>query len=59
MSRLICTSAILGAKGVVGRADAMLAKAIEANGAKRFTEPEAVKTGLFMEQGYKIMSELL
>jgi len=33
MSRLICTSAIKGAKDVLGRADAMLAKAIEANGA--------------------------
>ena len=33
MSRLICTSAIKGARGVLGRADAMLAKAIEANGA--------------------------
>jgi acetyl-CoA synthase len=33
MSRLICSSAIKGAKGVLSRADAMLAKAIEANGA--------------------------
>ncbi len=32
---------------------------IESNGAERFTESEAGKTGLFMEQGYKIMSELL
>jgi 2,3-bisphosphoglycerate-independent phosphoglycerate mutase len=29
------------------------------NGASRFTESEAAKTGLFREQGYKIMSELL
>jgi 2,3-bisphosphoglycerate-independent phosphoglycerate mutase len=32
---------------------------IGANGAGRFTEPEAVKTGLFIEQGYKIMGELV
>ena len=32
---------------------------IESNGAERFTESEAGKTGLFMEQGYKIMGELL
>ena len=32
---------------------------IESNGAERFTESEAGKTGLFIEQGYKIMSELL
>jgi len=32
---------------------------IESNGAERFTESEAGKTGLFIEQGYKIMGELL
>jgi 2,3-bisphosphoglycerate-independent phosphoglycerate mutase len=32
---------------------------IESNGAGRFTESEAGKTGLFLEQGYKIMGELL
>jgi 2,3-bisphosphoglycerate-independent phosphoglycerate mutase len=32
---------------------------IESNGAVRLTESEAAKTGLFIEQGYKIMGELL
>lgn len=32
---------------------------IASNGAARFTEPEAAKTGLFMEPGYKIMGELV
>ena len=32
---------------------------IASNGAGRFTEPEAAKTGLFIEQGYKIMAELV
>ena len=32
---------------------------IGANGAARFTEAEAAKTGLFIEQGYKIMGELV
>ncbi len=30
-----------------------------ANGAGRFTEAEAVKTGLFLEEGYKIMERLV
>ena len=30
-----------------------------ANGAKRFTEAEAKSTGLFIEEGYKIMSRLI
>ena len=30
-----------------------------ANGAKGFSEAEAVKTGLFLEEGYKIMGKLL
>jgi len=30
-----------------------------ANGAKRFTEAEAKKTGVFIEEGYKIMSRLI
>ncbi|MFC1980724.1 cofactor-independent phosphoglycerate mutase [Chloroflexota bacterium] len=30
-----------------------------ANGAKRFTEAEAEKTGLFIEEGYKIMGRLI
>jgi len=32
---------------------------IDSNGAARFTEAEAAKTGLFIEPGYKIMGELL
>ena len=32
---------------------------IAANGAGRFTEPEAARTGLFIEQGYKIMGGLV
>jgi 2,3-bisphosphoglycerate-independent phosphoglycerate mutase len=32
---------------------------IESNGAGRFTEPEAAKTGLFIELGYKMMGELV
>ncbi|MBN1176125.1 MAG: cofactor-independent phosphoglycerate mutase [Dehalococcoidales bacterium] len=34
-------------------------KGIEANGAERFTESEAAKTGVFIEEGYKIMGRLL
>jgi 2,3-bisphosphoglycerate-independent phosphoglycerate mutase len=30
-----------------------------ANGAKRFTEAEAGKTGLFIEEGYNIMGRLV
>jgi len=33
-------------------------KLIKANGAKRFTEAEAGSTGVFIEEGYKIMSRL-
>jgi 2,3-bisphosphoglycerate-independent phosphoglycerate mutase len=32
---------------------------IESNGAARFTEAEAAKTGLFIEPGYKIMGDFL
>ncbi|HEY97395.1 MAG TPA: cofactor-independent phosphoglycerate mutase [Dehalococcoidia bacterium] len=32
---------------------------ITSNGAARFTEPEAARAGLFMEEGYKIMGEFL
>ena len=32
---------------------------IVSNGGGRFTEPEAAKTGLFIEKGYKIMGELI
>lgn len=32
---------------------------IKANGAKRFTEAEARSTGVFIEEGYKIMSRLI
>jgi 2,3-bisphosphoglycerate-independent phosphoglycerate mutase len=32
---------------------------VKANGAKRFTEAEAKKTGLFIEDGYKIMGRLV
>ncbi len=32
---------------------------IKANGAKRFTETEAKKTGLFIDPGYNIMSKLI
>ncbi|MBI4266855.1 MAG: cofactor-independent phosphoglycerate mutase [Chloroflexi bacterium] len=31
----------------------------QANGAKRFTEAEAKRTGVFIEEGYKIMGKLL
>jgi 2,3-bisphosphoglycerate-independent phosphoglycerate mutase len=34
-------------------------KGFTANGAKRFTEAEAKKTGFFLEEGYKIMHRLL
>ena len=34
-------------------------KGFSANGAKRFTEAEAKDTGLFIEEGYKIMGRLL
>ena len=32
---------------------------LTANGARRFTEPEAAKTGLFIDPGYTIMSQLI
>ncbi len=34
-------------------------KGVKTNGAKRFTEAEAKKTGLFIEEGYKIMGKLV
>jgi 2,3-bisphosphoglycerate-independent phosphoglycerate mutase len=34
-------------------------KGIKDNGARRFTEAEAKKTGVFMEEGYKIMGKLV
>jgi 2,3-bisphosphoglycerate-independent phosphoglycerate mutase len=34
-------------------------KGVRANGAKRFTEAEAKKTGLFIEEGYKMMGKLV
>jgi 2,3-bisphosphoglycerate-independent phosphoglycerate mutase len=34
-------------------------KGIKSNGAKRFTEKEAQKTGVFLEEGYKIMAKLV
>jgi 2,3-bisphosphoglycerate-independent phosphoglycerate mutase len=34
-------------------------KGISANGAHRFTEKEAVKTGVYIENGYKIMTRLV
>jgi 2,3-bisphosphoglycerate-independent phosphoglycerate mutase len=34
-------------------------KGIKANGAVRFTEAEAKKTGVFVEEGYKIMGKLV
>jgi 2,3-bisphosphoglycerate-independent phosphoglycerate mutase len=34
-------------------------KEIKPNGAKRFTEAEAGKTGIFIEEGYKIMGKLV
>ncbi len=34
-------------------------KGVKANGAKRFTEAEAGKTGVFIEEGYKIMGRLV
>jgi 2,3-bisphosphoglycerate-independent phosphoglycerate mutase len=34
-------------------------KGISANGAKRFTEAEAKKTGVFIGEGYKIMGKLV
>jgi 2,3-bisphosphoglycerate-independent phosphoglycerate mutase len=32
---------------------------VKANGAKRFTEVEAKSTGVFLEEGYKIMGRLI
>ena len=34
-------------------------KGVKANGAKSFTEAEAKKTGVFIEEGYKIMGKLV
>jgi len=34
-------------------------KGIKPNGAKRFTENEAKRTGVFVEEGYKIMGRLV
>lgn len=34
-------------------------KGVNANGARRFTEAEAKRTGLFIEEGYKIMGRLV
>jgi 2,3-bisphosphoglycerate-independent phosphoglycerate mutase len=34
-------------------------KGIRPGGAERFTEVEASKTGVFIEEGYKIMSRFL
>ena len=34
-------------------------KGVTANGAKRFTEAEAKRTGVFIEEGYKIMGRLV
>jgi 2,3-bisphosphoglycerate-independent phosphoglycerate mutase len=34
-------------------------KGVKANGAKRFTETEAKSTGVFIEEGYKIMGRLI
>jgi 2,3-bisphosphoglycerate-independent phosphoglycerate mutase len=34
-------------------------KEVKANGAKRFTEAEAAKTGVFIGEGYKIMGRLI
>jgi 2,3-bisphosphoglycerate-independent phosphoglycerate mutase len=34
-------------------------KGVKANGAKRFTEAEAAKTGIFLKEGYKIMGKLV
>jgi 2,3-bisphosphoglycerate-independent phosphoglycerate mutase len=34
-------------------------KGVKANGAARFTEAEAKRTGVFIEQGYKIMGKLV
>lgn len=34
-------------------------KGLKANGARRFTEAEAKKTGIFIEDGYKIMGKLV
>lgn len=34
-------------------------KGVRANGMKRFTEAEAESTGVFLEEGYKIMSRLI
>ena len=33
-------------------------KGVKSNGAKRFTEAEAKKTGLFVPEGYKILGSL-
>ncbi len=37
----------------------MWGKGVKANGAARFTEAEAATTGVFIEEGYKIMGKLL
>jgi 2,3-bisphosphoglycerate-independent phosphoglycerate mutase len=34
-------------------------KGVKANGAKRLTEAEAARTGVFIEEGYKIMGKLI
>jgi len=34
-------------------------KGVKTNGAKRFTEKEAAKTGVFIEEGYKVMGRLV
>jgi 2,3-bisphosphoglycerate-independent phosphoglycerate mutase len=34
-------------------------KGVKANGAKRFSEAEAARTGVFLEEGYKIMGRLI
>jgi hypothetical protein len=34
-------------------------KGLKSNGARRFTEAEAQKTGLYIEEGYKIMGTLV
>jgi len=34
-------------------------KGVKANGAKRFTEAEAAKTGVFIGEGYKVMGKLV
>jgi 2,3-bisphosphoglycerate-independent phosphoglycerate mutase len=37
----------------------MWGKGIKGNGARRFTEDEAKKTGIFIEEGYKIMGQFV